>query len=111
MKALQIRRKVSEDFMAAFDGVNFILTPSTPSDPFPINAKLSATEMYLQDVMTIPASLAGLPAISVPMGLSKAGLPVGLQLIAPPKAEIPLLHMSSFLYKKETASLLPTLCK
>ncbi len=85
LKALKVRQLISNDFTEAFKKCDFILTPTTPNVAFGINEKQSdPLEMYLNDVLTVPASLAGLPAISVPSGLSKDGLPIGLQIIAKP---------------------------
>ena len=58
------------------------MTPSTPSTAFELGQKQDPIKMYLNDIFTVPASLAGLPGISIPVGLDKAGLPVGIQLIA-----------------------------
>ncbi len=88
LKALKVRRLISDDFMNAFKICDFILTPTTPGVAFGIGEKQNdPLEMYLNDVLTVPASLAGLPAISVPSGLSETGLPVGLQIISRPYDE------------------------
>ena len=88
-KAQRIRRCILNDFQAAFaSGVDVILTPTAPSEAFPNDeAPADPVTMYLNDVFTVPASLAGLPAISVPSGLGENGLPLGLQVIAPAFAE------------------------
>lgn len=80
-KAQSIRTLIAQDFNQAFDKVDAILTPTTPSPAFAIGEKLDPVTMYLNDVFTVPASLAGLPGISVPAGLSNNGLPLGLQII------------------------------
>ena len=88
LKAQQVRRLIKEDFEKAFNDVDVILTPTTPTPAFPLGAEVSdPITMYLNDVFTVPANLAGLPGISVPAGLSKQGLPLGLQLLAPPFEE------------------------
>ncbi len=88
LKAQQVRRLIKEDFEKAFNDVDAILTPTTPTAAFPLGAEVSdPITMYLNDVFTVPANLAGLPGISVPAGLSKLGLPLGLQLLAPPFEE------------------------
>ena len=88
LKAQQVRRLIKEDFEKAFNDVDVILTPTTPTAAFPLGAEVSdPITMYLNDVFTVPANLAGLPGISVPAGLSKQGLPLGLQLLAPPFEE------------------------
>ena len=82
LKAQKVRRLIKEDFEKAFDNVDFLLTPSTPSTAFELGQKQDPIKMYLNDIFTVPASLAGLPGISIPVGLDKTGLPVGIQLIA-----------------------------
>ncbi|MCH9780850.1 MAG: Asp-tRNA(Asn)/Glu-tRNA(Gln) amidotransferase subunit GatA [Alphaproteobacteria bacterium] len=87
-KAQRIRQCILNDFTAAFDTCDVLLTPTTPSSAFPLDdAPTDPVVMYLNDVFTVPSSLAGLPAISVPAGLDESGLPLGLQLIAPAFAE------------------------
>ena len=82
VKAQRIRRLVQQDFLRAFEDVDLLLAPVAPGTAFPRNAFASdPVAMYSQDVFTIPVSLAGLPALSVPCGLHD-GLPVGAQLIA-----------------------------
>ena len=84
LKAQKTRRLIQNDFIEAFNGVDALLTPTTPSAAFPIGQKVTdPVTMYLNDVFTVPASLAGVPAMSVPAGLADNGLPLGLQLIAP----------------------------
>lgn len=81
LKAQKIRRLIYNDFEKAFESVNVILTPTTPTVAFPIhNVPTDPIQMYLNDIFTIPASLAGLPTISVPTTYQN-GLPLGLQLI------------------------------
>ena len=88
LKALKVRRLISDDFINAFKKCDFILTPTTPGVAFEIGEKQNdPLEMYLNDVLTVPASLAGLPAISVPSGLTSSGLPIGLQIISRPYHE------------------------
>jgi aspartyl-tRNA(Asn)/glutamyl-tRNA(Gln) amidotransferase subunit A len=81
-KAQRVRWLIAEDFRLAFEKVDAILTPTAPSAPFGFDYKPSdPVEMYLNDVFTVPTSLAGLPGISIPGALNKDGLPLGLQLI------------------------------
>ncbi len=81
-KARRIRSLIARDFARAFEKVDAILTPTTPSAAFAQGEKMDdPVTMYLNDVFTVPASLAGLPAISVPAGLTNDGLPLGLQVI------------------------------
>jgi aspartyl-tRNA(Asn)/glutamyl-tRNA(Gln) amidotransferase subunit A len=89
--AQKVRTKIAEDFRAAFADVDFIVTPTAPSTAFEIGAKSGdPLAMYLNDFCTVPMSLAGIPAISIPSGLSD-GLPVGLQLAGPAFSENRLL--------------------
>ncbi len=82
LKAQRVRALIKRDFDQAFESVDTILTPTAPSDAFAIGENDDdPIKMYLNDVFTVPASLAGLPGISVPVGLSDRGLPLGLQLI------------------------------
>lgn len=81
LKAQKIRTLIKRDFDQVFEGVDLVLTPTTPSAAFSIGERSDPIQMYLNDIFTVPASLAGLPAISVPAGLSEDKLPLGLQLI------------------------------
>jgi aspartyl-tRNA(Asn)/glutamyl-tRNA(Gln) amidotransferase subunit A len=89
IKAQKIRRLIQNDFIDVFKDVDVLLTPTTPSAAFPLRqdgaggGDIDPITIYLNDVFTVPASLAGIPAISVPSGLAHNGLPLGLQLIAP----------------------------
>jgi aspartyl-tRNA(Asn)/glutamyl-tRNA(Gln) amidotransferase subunit A len=84
LKAQQIRRLIQDDFAAVFKDVDALLTPSTPSAAFPIGQKdMDPITMYLNDVFTVPASLSGVPAMSIPSGLTAKGMPLGLQIVAP----------------------------
>ena len=82
LKAQKVRRLIKEDFENVFKKVDYILTPSTPTTSFELGKKQDPLTMYLNDIFTVPASLAGLPGISLPIGLDKLGLPIGIQLIA-----------------------------
>jgi aspartyl-tRNA(Asn)/glutamyl-tRNA(Gln) amidotransferase subunit A len=91
LQAQKVRKLISDDFARAFKEVDLVAGPTSPSPAFGIGHKTSnPIEMYLNDIYTIGANLAGLPAMSLPCGFVR-GLPVGLQLIAPPLAEGPLL--------------------
>lgn len=81
-KAQKVRALIAQDFKNAFTQCDILLTPTAPSDAFAIGENQDdPLAMYMNDVFTIPASLAGLPGLALPIGLSKAGLPLGLQLI------------------------------
>ncbi|QKX01433.1 Asp-tRNA(Asn)/Glu-tRNA(Gln) amidotransferase subunit GatA [Wolbachia endosymbiont of Cruorifilaria tuberocauda] len=80
-KAQRIRALIRNDFIKAFKKVDYILVPSAPTEAFGLNEKLDPLIMCINDVFTVPASLAGLPAISIPVGLSNEGLPLALQVI------------------------------
>jgi aspartyl-tRNA(Asn)/glutamyl-tRNA(Gln) amidotransferase subunit A len=81
-KAQKVRRLIAEDFAKAYEKCDVILSPTAPSAAFAIGENEDdPIKMYLNDVFTIPASLAGLPGMSVPAGLSSEGLPLGLQVI------------------------------
>jgi aspartyl-tRNA(Asn)/glutamyl-tRNA(Gln) amidotransferase subunit A len=82
LKAQKVRALIQRDFDEAYKTVDAILTPATPSSAFAIGEKQDdPVTMYLNDVFTVPANLAGLPGISVPAGLDASGLPLGLQVL------------------------------
>ncbi len=82
-KAQKVRRLIKNDFDIAFKNVDIILTPTSPTTAFKIGEKsTNPLEMYLSDIYTTSANLAGIPAISVPVGVDKKGLPIGMQLSA-----------------------------
>lgn len=96
LKAQKVRRLMANDFKSAFTKSNVILLPSTPTEAFKINEKQDdPITMYLNDIFTIPASLAGLPCSSIPAAISKNGLPLGMQLITPAFDEYNLLRVSA----------------
>jgi len=98
LKAQKVRSRIAEDFRRAWESVDAILTPTTPGPAFAQGDRMDdPIAMYLNDVFTVPASLAGLPAISVPAGLSKEGLPLGLHLIGRPFDEETVLHVAQVL--------------
>ena len=97
-KAQRVRRLIARDFEEAFGRVDAVLTPTAPTAAFPLGEKMDdPIAMYLNDVFTVPASLAGLPGISVPAGLDSAGLPLGLQLIGRPFDEATMLRAAEAL--------------
>ena len=82
IKAQKVRKLIANDFVNKFSECDFILTPTAPSAAFPLNEKQDdPIKMYLNDVFTVPASLAGIPGISIPYGSDKKGLPLGIQIL------------------------------
>ena len=101
-KAQKARTLIKSDFDAAFEKVDVIATPTSPTPAFKIGERTAdPLQMYLCDVMTTPASHAGLPGISVPCGFVESGLPVGLQLLAAPFDEETLLH-TAYTFEQNT---------
>jgi aspartyl-tRNA(Asn)/glutamyl-tRNA(Gln) amidotransferase subunit A len=95
-KAQRVRTLVRRDFDEALREVDVLCSPTAPTPAFRLGEKVDdPLAMYLSDVYTLPASLAGVPAMSVPCGLTKAGLPVGLQIIARPLDEASMLRVAS----------------
>ncbi len=102
LKAQRVRALIAQDFATAFEDVDVMLTPTAPFAAFAIGERMDdPIAMYLNDVFTVPASLAGLPALSVPAGLTDDGLPLGLHLIGKPFDEETVLRAGDFL---ETAA-------
>ena len=98
VKAQKLRTLILKDFSDAFKKVDAILTPTTPFAAFAIGEKMDdPVQMYINDVFTVPSSLAGLPAITVPAGLSNEGLPLGLHLITKPFDEETLFCVADVL--------------
>ena len=94
LKAQKVRTRIADDFRQAWDKVDAILTPTTPSAAFAQGEKMDdPIAMYLNDVLTVPASMSGLPAISVPSGLSTDNLPLGLHVIGKPFDEATVLKV------------------
>jgi aspartyl-tRNA(Asn)/glutamyl-tRNA(Gln) amidotransferase subunit A len=97
-QAQKVRTLIIRDYEAAFADVDVLVSPTSPTTAFPLGAKVDdPMAMYLNDLFTIPANLAGVPAISVPCGLDAAGLPIGLQLTAPVLGEPVLLRTAAAL--------------
>ena len=81
LQAQKLRRLIALDFAAAFEHCDLILGPTAPTTAFALGANMDdPVQMYLNDIFTVPASLAGLPGLSIPCGFDENGLPVGLQL-------------------------------
>lgn len=100
LKAAKVRRLVHDDFVKAFEKVDAIVTPTAPTPAFKIGEKADPISMYLADVYTVPASLAGVPAISVPAGFSKDKLPIGIQIIGAHFEEAKILNVAHKLEKE-----------
>jgi aspartyl-tRNA(Asn)/glutamyl-tRNA(Gln) amidotransferase subunit A len=93
LKALKVRRRIQEEFQKAFEEVDLIMGPTAPHVAFPLKEKIQdPLSLYRCDILTAPASLAGIPGLSIPCGLTKAGLPVGLQILGPPLADARVLR-------------------
>jgi aspartyl-tRNA(Asn)/glutamyl-tRNA(Gln) amidotransferase subunit A len=101
-KALQARRKIRNDFDAAFKEVDVLLGPTSPTPAFKLGERMAdPLAMYLSDIYTITANLAGIPGLSIPCGLTRDKLPIGLQLLAAPFAEESLLRTAR-VFERET---------
>jgi aspartyl-tRNA(Asn)/glutamyl-tRNA(Gln) amidotransferase subunit A len=101
LKAQQVRTLLRQDFATAFEKCDAVLTPTTPTPAFLFGEKVDdPLAMYLNDIYTVTANLAGVPGISVPCGLSSDGLPIGLQLLGPYWSEARLLRLA---YAYQTA--------
>jgi aspartyl-tRNA(Asn)/glutamyl-tRNA(Gln) amidotransferase subunit A len=112
LKAQKVRARIAEDFAKAFEQCDILLTPTAPSTAFAIGEKQDdPIAMYLNDVFTVPASLAGLPGMSVPAGLASDGLPLGLQLIGRPFDEETLLRVADVIEKAAGPQPLPPYCR
>lgn len=98
IKAQKVRTLIAQDFADAYNLVDVLLTPTTPTAAFAVGEKIDdPLSMYLNDVFTVPVNLAGLPGISIPAGLSSQGLPLGLQLIGRTFDEETLLRVADVL--------------
>ncbi len=99
LRAQKIRRLIYNDFKKAFSDIDIILAPTSVNTAFPIDNDIDAISMYYNDMLTVPASLAGLPALSIPFGKSEKGLPIGMQLIANHYDEQNLFQVASIMEK------------
>jgi aspartyl-tRNA(Asn)/glutamyl-tRNA(Gln) amidotransferase subunit A len=99
-QALKARNQVINEFKEVFKSVDYLISPTTPSTAFKFGEKTSnPLEMYMSDLCTIPANLAGLPAISIPTGINDNGMPFSIQLMSPELTDISLLNFSSYIEK------------
>jgi aspartyl-tRNA(Asn)/glutamyl-tRNA(Gln) amidotransferase subunit A len=95
LRAQKVRSLIARDFSNAFEKVDAIVTPTTPTPAFKLGEKTAdPLEMYLADIYTVTGSLAGVPGISVPCGKTKAGLPIGMQIIGPHFGEARMLQLA-----------------
>jgi len=103
LKAQKVRTLIKRDFEKAFEDVDVLVCPTAPTTAFPAGTKSDdPLSMYLLDLMTIPANLAGLPGLSLPCGFSKAGLPIGLQIIGNVLQEEKVLRVA-YAYEQATS--------
>jgi aspartyl-tRNA(Asn)/glutamyl-tRNA(Gln) amidotransferase subunit A len=95
LKAQKVRTLICRDFEQAFERCEVIATPTSPTPAFKVGEKTeNPLQMYLSDIFTISVNLAGLPGMSIPCGFTKAGLPIGLQLIGKPFDEATVLKVA-----------------
>jgi aspartyl-tRNA(Asn)/glutamyl-tRNA(Gln) amidotransferase subunit A len=95
VKALKVRRLIKEDFDKGFAGCDVVMGPTSPTAAFKVGEKVDdPLAMYLSDIYTISCNLAGLPGVSIPCGFTRAGLPIGLQILAAPFEEEKLLRVA-----------------
>jgi len=110
LKASKVRTLILHDFLEAFKDVDLILTPVTPTPPFKIGEKISdPLQMYLSDIFTIPVNLAGLPGISVPVGLTSDNLPVAVQAIGPHFRDELVLSLAYQIEKEVNKKFVPSI--
>ncbi len=102
LKAQRVRTLIKRDFEQVFEACDCIVTPTSPTAAFRIGEKISdPLSMYLSDIYTISTNLAGIPAMSIPCGMTRGGLPIGLQLLAKPFEE-PMLFRVGHAYQQHT---------
>ena len=100
-KALQARKEMIEGFIKAFNEVDYLISPTTPTQAFKAGEKTNnPLEMYMSDLCTIPANLAGLPAISIPTGVTSDNLPLGVQVMSRALSDDSLLNFSEIIEKE-----------
>ena len=100
-KALRARKKMIDEFSNIFSDVDYLISPTAPTAAFKAGEKTNnPLEMYMSDLCTIPANLAGLPSISIPTGLSNENLPLGVQVMSKPLTDLSLLSFSEIIEKE-----------
>jgi aspartyl-tRNA(Asn)/glutamyl-tRNA(Gln) amidotransferase subunit A len=112
LKASKVRTLILQDFLEAFKEVDLILAPVTPTPPFKIGEKIfDPLQMYLSDIFTIPVNLAGLPGISVPIGLTSNNLPVAIQVIGPHFKDEHVLSLAYQIEKEVNMKFIPPILR
>ena len=107
-QALKARSMMKKEFTETFEQVDYLISPTTPSDPFKFGEKSdNQLEMYMSDLCTIPANLVGMPAISIPTGLSSSGLPLSVQIMSPSNTDNTLLDFAQNLESEVSFDALP----
>lgn len=102
LKAQKVRTLIKQDFEAAFEKVDVLVSPTSPTTAFKLGEKLAdPLSMYLDDLMTIPVNMAGLPGLSLPCGMDSKGMPIGLQIIGNVLREDQVLH-AAYAYEQAT---------
>ncbi len=102
LKAQKVRTLIKQDFEAAFEKVDVLVSPTSPTTAFKLGAKLAdPLSMYLDDLMTIPVNMAGLPGLSLPCGMDSSGMPIGLQIIGNVLREDQVFH-TAYAYEQGT---------
>ncbi|MBI4707133.1 MAG: Asp-tRNA(Asn)/Glu-tRNA(Gln) amidotransferase subunit GatA [Candidatus Omnitrophica bacterium] len=102
LRALKVRTLIKQDFDKVFKDFDCIIAPTAPTPAFKIGEKVSdPLKMYLSDIYTISVNLAGIPAISLPCGFTKAGLPIGMQIMSKPFAE-EMIYRVAYTYEQNT---------
>lgn len=102
LKAMKVRKRIIEDFERAFEEVDALIAPVSPTPPFRLGKKTAdPLQMYLSDSLTVPANMAGIAGLAIPAGFSNDGLPIGFQLMGPRFAEERLFELGG-LYQRET---------
>jgi aspartyl-tRNA(Asn)/glutamyl-tRNA(Gln) amidotransferase subunit A len=97
-KGQKVRRLIKQDFDHAFNAVDCLVTPTSPTTAFRLNEKVDdPLQMYLSDIYTVSANLAGIPGLSIPCGADRSGLPIGLQILGRQFDEETILQVGHFL--------------
>ena len=102
LKAQKVRTMIIQEYARAFEKCDFLLAPVAPNPAFRFGEKVNdPVAMYLEDVMSVPLNLAGLPGLAIPVGKNKEGLPLGLQLVGPRRSDADLLHFAAVLSQED----------